>query len=229
MLKLESISIELKKYNQEVNHIFIKELIDMIDQEVKEQTAATKPSEKKQLAAIKKYLNRIPESRPILKTWSPFGNNQLVFTNSYSLIILNKKTLPFKVSFAGDVTPEKQDQFIKENNIEKKDVVPGCYPNIKNILPDEMEQLDTLKLDVESFNAWYKVQDKKALKNKDVLYNLSDDLNPYTVDAILLKELVDILQLKNKVCIEYYGSIKPCIIRTEAGKNIGLLLPVKKY
>ena len=230
MIKLEDVSAELKTINKEAELLSIKELIDKIDQEVKESLYISKPTEKKQLAAIKKYLNnRQLDSRPILKTWSPFKDGRIGFTNSYSMFILNKNKLPFNVSFNNEWSPEEIDSFLKNNDIEKKDVIAGVYPTLKNCIPDEMDQKDTLKLNIKSFLAWYKVQDKKELKNKNVLYNLADDLEPYTVDALLLKEVIDILQLDGVVSVEYYGNIKPCIIRTEAGKNLALLLPVKKY
>lgn len=229
MLKLESISIELKQINQEVESYQIAELIKKIDQEVLESTAVKKPTDKQVLNAIKKYLNESEKkSRPLLSCWTPF-DDRIAFTNSYSLFILDKKTLPFDVAFDADISEEEKKQFIKNNNIEKSRIKKGCYPKLKNVIPDEMNQIDTFKLNIKSFLAWYKVQDKKEIKNKNVLYNLGDDLTPYTVDATLLKEMITILQLDGVVCVEFYGDIKPCIIRKNGGRELGLLLPVKKY
>lgn len=228
MLKLENISIELKNINKEVESYQITELIKKIDQEVREQTTATKPSEKKQLNAIKKYLKESEKNaKPLLTCWTPFGDNQVAFTNSYTLLVLNKKTLPFKVAFDNTISEEKQKEFIEKNDIPRDMVQPGVYPTLKNVIPYEMDQKDTLKLNIESFLAWYKCQDKKAMKNKEILYNLSDDLEPYTVDPNLLKQVIDIMQITGTVCVEYYGEIKPCIIRNKG--EIGLLLPVKRY
>lgn len=229
MLKLENISIELKNINKEVESYQIAELIQKIDQEVLENTAVKKPSDKQVLNAIKKYLNESEKKpRPMLACWTPF-DDRVAFTNSYSLFILDKKTLPFDVAFDADISEEEKKQFIKNNNIEKSRVKEGCYPKLKNVIPDEMNQIDTFKLNIKSFLAWYKVQDKKEIKNKNVLYNLGDDLTPYTVDATLLKEVITILQLDGVVCVEFYGDIKPCIIRKNSGRELGLLLPVKKY
>lgn len=225
MLKLENISIELKNINKEMESWELAELIKKIDQEVREQTTAQKPSEKKQLNAIKKYLKESEKNRPLLGCYTPF-DDRVAFTNSYSLFILDKKTLPFNVAFT---TNEEKEKFLTENEIPKELVKEGCYPNLKNVIPDEWKQLDTLKLNIESFLAWYKVQNKKEIKNKNVLYNLADDLEPYTVDPELLKGLIDILQISGDIMVEYYGPLKPCIIRKNAGREIGLLLPVKKY
>jgi len=228
MLKLENISIELKNINKEVESYQIAELIQKIDQEVLENTSVKKPSDKVVLNAIKKYLNESEKIRPLLSCWTPF-DDRVAFTNSYSLFVLDKKTLPFNVAFNSDFSEDEKKKFIKENKIEKSRINEGCYPNLKNVIPNEMNQLDTFKLNVKSFLAWYKVQDKKELKNKNVLYNLGDDLEPYTVDANLLKDMITILQLEGVVCVEFYGDCKPCIIRKNAGREIGLLLPVKKY
>lgn len=229
MLKLENISIELKNINKEVESYQIAELIQKIDQEVLENTEVKKPSDKVVLNAIKKYLKDSEKSaRPLLSCWTPF-NDRVAFTNSYSLFVLDKKTLPFNVAFSSDFSEDEKKKFIKENKIEKSRINEGCYPNLKNVIPDEINQLDTFKLNIKSFLAWYKVQDKKELKNKNVLYNLGDDLDPYTVDANLLKDMITILQLEGVVCVEFYGDRKPCIIRKNAGREIGLLLPVKKY
>lgn len=229
MLKLENISSELKVINKEVESWKLAELIQKIDQEVLENTEVKKPSDKVVLNAIKRYLKNISDSRPTLKCWSPYSENRVAFTNSYSLFILDKKTLPFDVAFNNEYTEEEKKKFIKENKIEKSRINEGCYPNLKNVIPNEMNQLDTFKLNIKSFLAWYKVQDKKELKNKNVLYNLGDDLEPYTVDANLLKDMVTILQLDGVVCVEFYGDVKPCIIRKNGGRELGLLLPVKKY
>ena len=228
-MKLENISIELKNINKEVESYQIAELIKRIDQEVREQTTATKPSEKKQLNAIKKYLKEVEKQgcRPLLACWTPFSENQVAFTNSYTLLILNKKTLPFSVAFDNTYSEEEQKEFTEKNNIPKDMIQAGVYPNLKNVIPYEMDQKSTLKLNIESFLAWYKCQDKKAMKNKEILFNLSDDLNPYTVDANLLKQVIDIMQISGTVCVEYYGEIKPCIIRNKG--EIGLLLPVRTY
>lgn len=229
MIKLETISAELKAINKEVQVLSIKKLIDRIDAEVLKNQAIYKPSDKKQISAIEKYLKKIPKDRPILKTWSPLiEEKQVVFTNSYSLFILNRETLPFDVSF-GNIPEEEQKQFTKDHEIEKSRIVPGCYPNIKNVIPNEMDQIDTFRLDVDAFLAWYKVQDKKEIKNNNILYNLGDDLLEYTINPDLMKEAIDILQLSGSISIEFYGQYKPCMIRTYGGKNIGLILPVRKY
>ena len=228
MLKLENISIQLKQINEEAKLLSIKELIDKIDAEIREAAAIYKPSDKKQIAAIKRYLKDIDNVRPLLKTWSPLiKEKKVAFTNSYSLYILNKDSLPFQVSFSADVTPEEQKNYIQEKNIDHSQLVSGCYPNVKNLIPEESLDTDLFKINVDKFLSWYKVQDKKRIKDRDLLYTLKNENVTVNYNPQYIKESIDILQLQDEFTIECYGSTKPGIIRNNSG--LALILPIKKY
>lgn len=228
MIKLESISIELKKILNEGDDFIalqkMNDLIEKIDQEIKENNAAYKPSDKKQIAAIKKYLNNAGKTRPILQAFTPYDGWRVAICDSYTLYVLDKKYLPFKVAFNNEITEEEKNKYLKENNIDKNDVIEGNYPGLKNLIPEEMDQVDYFKFDVDSFLAWYKVQDKKE---KHTLYNIGDDLLVYNIESKYLKNTIDILKLEGSVVIEFYGDKKPCIIRK--GSEIALMLPAITY
>lgn len=232
MLKLENISIELKRIlNNDINDagVNLEALIKKIDQQVKEDAACYNPSDKKQLAAIKKYINNIEKrgTNPVLAGYNPINDHQIIICDSYTMYILNKKTLPFKIAFNMKQDQNFIDNFKNENSINDDDVIPGIYPDIAHVIPDECDQLDYFKINVDEFLSWYKVQDRSLVKVHKCYYTLEKNDYKINFDATYVKQTIDILKLKDSFIIEFYGDKKPGIIRH--GDELGLILPVIIY
>ena len=134
---MEKILFDLKRVKE--GSISLDEVINKLEQELREKEYKNNPTDKKQLSAIKRVLKNA--DMPVLKAYTPLENNRVGITDSYELYILNKDRLPFDVAFSNEY--KLQDEYLKK--YKDVNVVNGVYPNILHLIPDK-EPVDYLSL-----------------------------------------------------------------------------------
>lgn len=155
----------------------------------------------KQLKAIKRVLKRGAKKQNVLGGYYKNEvNNVCYFTDSYIAFRLNVNDLPFRREFT---YPSLIDYFFPDSSI--------------NIM-------ENYTLTMEGFKESYKNTPKEnGLKCIDI------ELRDYdiTFDLCKLKDVIDILDIKDYITLEVYGEEKPIIIRNN--DDIALIMPIKKY
>jgi hypothetical protein len=187
-----------------------------LEEDVRKENYITSPSDKKKITAIKKILSKNDEIRPLLSAFTRYGNG-VAFTDSYQLYVLNDEYLPFKVACSTD----EDKEYAKQHNLE---TVPGVYPNLKAIIPEEYET--TYEIDTNEFILW----SKTALKEDNkLLYKFKVEDTDYCFDGQYLLNAINILKIKDpKITLELRGNIRPITLHNKENE-LGLILPIRTY
>lgn len=197
--------------------------------DIKKDNFITLPSDKKQLAAIKRVLKINEKIRPILATIG-VTKKGLSICDGYRIYLLNKKALPFKTSFTNEFTDEEQKKYMMEN----ENIVPGydlnVYPNISNFFENINEQ-GTITIDLKDVMIKSKTLNKCEDDWKKETMHFTTNEDPtlaIDVDPIYLKDMIEILKIKDKkITMTFTGSRSPLFFTNENGS--ACILPVVNY
>lgn len=232
---MEKIEI-LKKLNKLTDQKTETELLKEIEQlrkdllmDIKQENFITAPSDKKQIAAIKRVLKINEKIKPILATVG-VTKKGLSICDSYRIYLLNKKALPFKTSFTNEFTDEEQKKYKMENN----DIVAGyelnSYPNITNFFENINEQ-GTITIDLNDVLIKSKTLNKckDHWKKETMHFTINEDpAIAIDIDPIYLKDMIDILKIKDKkIKMIFTGSRSPLFFTNENGS--ACILPCINY
>ena len=235
---MEKIEI-LKKLNELTDPRFTyteDELLQEIGQlkkdlltDIKKDNFITTPSDKKQFAAIKRVLKVNEKVKPILATIG-VTKKGLSICDSYRIYLLNKKALPFKTSFTNDFTDDEQKKYMMEN----ENIVPGydpnSYPNVANFFENINEQ-GTITIDLNDVMIKSKTLNKckDNLKKETMHFATNEDPTiAIDVDPIYLKDMIEILKIKDKkIKMIFTGSRSPLFFTNENGS--ACILPAINY
>lgn len=218
-MKLENIIKSLKELKEEYNPVVLDNLINKLEQDYKENLVIKKTSDKTRLSAIKKVIDNT-SSMMVLHGYSLL-DNKIVFTDSYQLYVVNDEWLPFPVTCGQDNEKEVK-KLAKEHNLE---IIPGIYPNVKNIIPSEEDTKVKFKVNLKEVTSAYKTA--KQEKGKKVYNLIVDDKTSVNLDLNYLNSLIKIMRISDDFELEYHGEFRPLIYRNNG--EIGLILPIKIY
>lgn len=221
-MKKEEILKELKDIMKDYSLPKLIKLVENLESDVKKENFIQKPSDKRRLKVIEKILNYSKKvgCRPLLGGYT-FLNNQVAFTDSYQLYLLNDEYLPFDIAMTND-----NEEKVKEiANKYELNILSGVYPNLKNVIPQE-EPLSKFTININDFLAYIKSTPKD--KKDCIIYTIDTELGEISFNGLYLKNVIDILKLDSDFELELYGDIKPIIIHNK-DDELGLILPIKKY
>ena len=209
---MEKILFDLKRVRE--GSISLDEVIQNLEQELREKEYKNNPTDKKQLSAIKRVLKNA--DIPVLKAYTPVEGvegNRVGITDSYELYILNKDRLPFDVAFTNEYT--LKDEYLKK--YKDVNIINGVYPNISHLIPDK-EPVDYNRVSVSDIIRLCKTTPSKKYKfDNKIILNLD-----------YVKNCIDILKLKDEIIFEYHGEFRPVIIHNK-DNEIGLILPIREF
>lgn len=219
-MKLETIIKNLKELKEEYNPVVLDNLINKLEQDYKENLVIKKPSDKARLSAIKKVIDNT-SSMLAIHGYSLL-DNKIVFTDSYQLYVVNDEWLPFPVTCSQD-NENLVKELAKKHNLE---VIPGVYPNVKNIIPSEESTKVKFKVNLKEVLSACKTQEKdiSGLKPYDLKVN---EETVVTIDLLKLETLIKIMRISDDFELEYHGEYRPLIYRNNG--EIGLVLPIRIY
>ena len=148
----------------------------------------------------------------------------------FSFYLLNKKALPFKTSFTNDFTDDEQKKYMMEN----ENIVPGydpnSYPNVANFFENINEQ-GTITIDLNDVMIKSKTLNKckDNLKKETMHFATNEDPTiAIDVDPIYLKDMIEILKIKDKkIKMIFTGSRSPLFFTNENGS--ACILPAINY
>ncbi len=221
---MEKIGIlkELKGIYEKQEFYKIKDLIDILEQDINKEKYYKKPSDKKKIATIQKILKNVSDVRPVLKCVGLDNMGNHLITDSYQAYILKEENyLPFNYALTSNATDDEKIKLIK-NNIK---IYNGVYPNLCDILPceDHKEVVLSSNVIINYVKTTTKTDGKCVYKIVD---GVSNELL-VAFDAVYMKNAIDILQLEKEFVVEIYGKDRPIIIRNN--DNIALILSIKVY
>lgn len=190
-----------------------------LSEDIKKDNFIASPSDKKQLAAIKRVLKVNEKERPILSTIG-VTTKGLSICDSYRIYLLNKKALPFKTSFTNQFTDDEQKKYMMENKDIVTDYDLNSYPNVTNFFENINEQ-GTITVDLNDVI----IRTKTLNKSKDswtketMHFTVNEDPTlVIDVDPIYLKDMIDILKVKDKkIKMIFTGSRSPLFFTNENG------------
>lgn len=202
-----------------------KELLE----DIKKDNFIQTPTDKKQLAAIKRVLKVSEKVKPILATIG-VTKKGLSVCDSYRIYLLNKQALPFKTSFTNEFTNEEQQKYMIKN----RDIIPdhdqNLYPNVTNFFENINEQ-GTITIDLNDVIIKYKTLNncKDNWKKETMHFTTNEDPTiAIDVDPIYLKDMIDILKIKDKkITMIFTGSRSPLFFTNEEGT--ACILPAINY
>ena len=204
----------------------IGELKKDLSEDIKKDNFITAPSDKKQLAAIKRVLKINEKEKPILSTIG-VTKKGLSICDSYRIYLLNKKALPFKTSFTNEFTDEEQKKYMVEN----ENIVPGydpnLYPNVTNFF-ENINERGTITIDLNDAIIKAKTLNKCKDNWKKETMHFTTNEDPtlaIDIDSTYLKDMIDILKIKDKkITMTFTGSRSPLFFTNENGS--ACILPV---
>lgn len=212
---------ELNEYLKSENIVKLLNLKEKLEIDIREASYVTAPSAKKRLSGIKRViLNKCNECRPILQSFCRFEDG-VAFTDSYQLYYLKDEFLPFNVAMTKYDSDDEIKNYASEHQI---NVTPGIYPDLKNVIPDSSLKSEEYEIDINEILSYIKTTPKDG--NKCLYYFDTKENGKMCVDALYIKNCIDILGLKDNFKMEIYGYIRPIIIRGN-DEEYGLLLPIK--
>ena len=212
----------LKENLQDYSLPKMVKLIETLESDIRKENFIQKPSDKRRIATIEKVLKASEELRPLLSGWTKV-DGQCAFTDSYQLYMLNDEYLPFNVSSTNE-NEEEMKKIAVEHNLQR---LSGVYPTLKNVIPRD-DVSGTYTLNINDFLAWYKSTPKSK---HDMIYTIKTDIDgvgEISFNGIFMKNLIDILKLKDDFKLELYSNIKPIIVHNESGE-MGIILPIRTY
>lgn len=218
-MKLETIIKNLKELKEEYNPVVLDNLINKLEQDYKENLIIKKPSDKARLSAIKKVIDNT-SSMLTIHGYSLL-DGKIVFTDSYQLYVVNDEWLPFPVT-CGQDNESLVKELAKKYNLE---IIPGVYPNVKNIIPSEEDTKVKFKVNLKEITSAYKTS--KQEKGKRVYNLIVDDKTSVNLNLNYLNNLIKIMRISDDFELEYHGEYRPLIYRNNG--EIGLVLPIKIY
>lgn len=218
-MKLENIIKNLKELKEEYNPVVLDNLINKLEQDYKENLVIKKPSDKARLSAIKKVIDNT--SGMLTIHGYSLLDGKIVFTDSYQLYVVNDEWLPFPVTCGQDNEKEVK-KLAKEHNLE---IIPGAYPNVKNIIPSEEDTKVKFKVNLKEVTSAHKAA--KQEKGKKIYNLIVDDKTSVNLDFNYLNNLIKIMRISDDFELEYHGEYRPLIYRNNG--EIGLVLPIKIY
>lgn len=200
-----------------------------ISEDIKKDNFIQTPTDKKQLAAIKRVLKVNEKVKPILATIG-VTKKGLSICDSYRIYLLNKQALPFKTSFTNDFTDEEQEKYMIKNRDIIPDHDPNLYPNVTNFFENINEQ-GTITVDLNDVI----IRTKTLNKSKDswtketMHFTVNEDPTlAIDIDPIYLKDMIDILKIKDKkITMIFTGSRSPLFFTNENGS--ACILPAINY
>lgn len=218
-MKLENIIKELREVKESDDLIKLSDLIERLEQDYKENLVIKKPSDKARLSAIKKVIDNT-NGMLTIHGYSLL-DGKIVFTDSYQLYVVNDEWLPFPVTCGQDNEKEVK-KLAKQHNLE---IIPGVYPNVKNIIPSEEDTKVKFKVSLKEVTSAYRTAKQE---NGMRIYNLIvDDKTSVNLNLNYLNSLIKIMRISDDFELEYHGECRPLIYRNNG--EIGLVLPIKKY
>lgn len=218
-MKLENIIKSLKELKEEYNPVVLDNLINKLEQDYKENLVIKKSSDKARLSAIKKVIDNA-SSMLAIHGYSLL-DDKIVFTDSYQLYVVNDEWLPFPVTCGQDNEKEVK-KLAKEHNLE---IIPGVYPNVKNIIPSEEDTKVKFRVNLKEVTTAYKTV--KQEKGKRVYDLIVDNKTSVNLNLNYLNDLIKIMRISDDFELEYHGDCRPLIYRNNG--EIGLILPIKIY
>lgn len=197
-----------------------------LSEDIKKDNFIQTPTDKKQLAAIKRVLKINEKVKPILATIG-VTKKGLSICDSYRIYLLNKKALPFKTSFTNEFTDEEQKNYMLEN----KDIIPdhdsNSYPNISNLF-ENINERGTITIDLNDVIIKSKTLNKckDNWKKETMHFTVNEDPTiAIDVDPIYLKDMIEILKIKDKkIKMIFTGPRSPLFFTNENGS--ACILPV---
>lgn len=224
-MKLYEIILELKEiYNDETykdNYSYeslkkLNNLIVKLENEFNESKFINNINDKIRINILKSVLKKASECQKILGCYSK-QSEYCVITDGKQAYFLKSDILPF--DYAKSDIIDNEDEYIKKNNL---NVIDGVYPNLLQFLNVNIEP-ERITFDVD----WILKLEKITLSNsnKQKVYTFNDRI---ILDLCILKNIIKVLQLKNKIILEVYGEKAPILIRNDKDE-IGLLLPILKF
>ena len=197
--------------------------------DIKKENFITTPNDKKQLAAIKRVLKVNEKVKPILATIG-VTKKGLSICDGYRIYLLNKNALPFKTSFTNDFTDEEQKKYMIENRAIIPDHDPNLYPNVTNFFENINEQ-GTITADLNDVIIKAKTLNKckDNCKKETIHFTVNEDPTiAIDIDPIYIKDMVDILKIKDKkIKMIFTGSRSPLFFTNENGS--ACILPAINY
>lgn len=219
MEKLEILK-QLKEMRLNQEFYKIDELIKTLESDIKKENYYRKPTDKKKISTIQKILKYSEKKgRPFLANIGIDEKGNHLITDSYHAFLLREENyLPFNYAFTS-----KKNEEIEKDMIEKGvTICSGVYPNLENLFPSG--STDIIKLECNDIINYNKTTPKDGDK---VIYKVYDDKGnvKVTFDSNYLVNAINVLQLEGTIELEFYGDIKPLVIRKN--ENLGLILPIR--
>lgn len=214
----------LKNVNELLNDYDYTKMLrlrDNLQKDIREENYISRPTDKKKLATIKKILgSKKLECRPVLQCFTRY-DNQVAFTDSYQLYLLNDEFLPFRYASTLGSNEELDKEYAKQHNLEYD---RSNYPNLKNVIPSN-EDTKFYVINVKEFKDYMKTAPKTDNK---VLYQFTVDNQDYTIDTKYIDNAINILKLEDNFTLELRGNIRPITIHN-ADNELALILPIRNY
>lgn len=199
----------------------LRDLKEEIEKQIILDQQIATPSDRKQMNAIKRYLGK--SKKPIFTAFTPLENGKVGITDSYTLFVLNKETLPFNIACNSDTSNDTFNEYLKKYDIKENRVIAGTYPTFRHAIP-ECTPLDTFEVDTKEVLA----KNKLKTDEYDSIEFKTKENQKICLSIEYLKNMIDILKIKDsKITMGYYGETRPATYENENG--LGVVLPIKKY
>lgn len=210
-MKNDKILLELKKYLKEKDGMILKNLIEKLEQDIRE-TSAYKGGNRTKIATIKRITK--VKDKPVLNGYSVLDNGNIVFTDSYRAFEINKIDMSIK---------EVIKEYDLNKEMSKDNYIIGNYPNITNIMSSyDIYKGDNVELDIQDIMYQFKIRDTKNKDKNIYIIKLKD--YEIAVDVQYLKEMFDILG--TDLIVRANGELKPLYMENKQGEK-GILMPIR--
>lgn len=184
-------------------------LADKIKQAIRLETCY-KTSTKKRVNAIKRCASKWND-RPALTGYGICDNYKVV-TDSYHLIAIYQEDMPLKL-VTNDINEAEK--------VGKENCINAVYPNLKSIIDFDTSNYNTIEIDYDDIETYYKIN-KKDAENKPY------ELNGKYYNIKYLKDIIDVLGTDITVYQSCDDEYRPLYLVNDKNE-IGLVLGIKKY
>lgn len=183
-------------------------LADKIKQAIRLETCY-KTSAKKRVNAIKRCASKWND-RPALTGYGICDNYKVV-TDSYHLIAIYQENMPLKL-VTNDINEAEK--------VGKENCINAVYPDVKRIINFDTSNYNTIEIDYDDIESYYKIN-KKDAENKPY------ELNGKYYNIKYLKNVIDVLGTDITV-YQSEDTYKPLYLVNDKNE-VGLVLGIKKY
>ena len=167
-----------------------------------------KTTPKTRVNAIKKIASK---SRPNLSGYGAFGEFKVI-TDSYHVVMIKEENIPLKLVTSDEELIEK---------VGKDNCIVGNYPDITSIMDFNKGYYNTIDLDFDDIERYYKLHKKNA------------DKEPYKIgeqyfNIKFIKNVIDVLGTDITIYAENDNENRPLYIENKNGER-GVIVPMRRY